>query len=160
VVGTKSLRRLVGTITAFTVAHSITLLFAATGVLGLASAPVEATIAASVVLVAREALHERPTLTRQAPWAVAFVFGLVHGLGFAGALSAWGLPEGWIAPSLLWFNVGVEIGQLGVVVVSVAIVRRFGARLGRFHPSAAYAIGGLAMWWLIERVLAVITAAS
>ncbi|HET6584741.1 MAG TPA: HupE/UreJ family protein [Nannocystaceae bacterium] len=155
VIGTEHLRRLVATITAFTVAHSITLVLAATGVLVLPSAPVEATIAASVVLVAREALDHRPTLTRRAPWVIAFVFGLVHGLGFAGALADWGLPEGWIGRSLLFFNVGVELGQLAVVVVTVAIVRRFAARLAPLAPVAAYAIGGLAAWWLIERTLAV-----
>jgi hypothetical protein len=160
VVGTRDLRRLVATITAFTLAHSITLALAATGTLVLASAPVEATIAASVVLVAREALHDRPTLTRRAPWLVALVFGLVHGLGFAGALTAWGLPDGWIGWSLLWFNVGVELGQLAVVVLSVAIVRLAGARIARLSPVAAYAIGGLAAWWLLERSAAVLTAAS
>jgi hypothetical protein len=160
VVGTHSLRRLITTITAFTLAHSITLVLAATGTLTLASAPVEATIAASVVLVAREATHDRPTLTRRAPWAVALVFGLVHGLGFAGALTSWGLPEGWVGRSLLWFNLGVEVGQLAVVVVIVATVRLVGRRLTALRPVAAYAIGGLAAWWFLERTLAVVTAGS
>lgn len=160
VVGAHGLRRLVATITAFTLAHSITLVLAATGALTLASAPVEATIAASVVLVAREATHERPTLTRRAPWAVALVFGLVHGLGFAGALSKWGLPAGWVGRSLLWFNLGVELGQLAVVVVVVAAVRLAGHRITPLRPVAAYAIGGLAAWWFLERTLAVVTAGS
>jgi len=158
VVGTRSVRRLVATITAFTVAHSITLVLAATGTFVLAAAPVEATIAASVVLVAREAMDDRATLTRRAPWLVAFVFGLVHGLGFAGALAAWGLPPGWVGWSLLSFNAGVEIGQLAVVLASVALVRLFGARLAPLQRPAAYAIGALAMCWLLQRTLPLITA--
>lgn len=157
VVGTRSLRRLVTTITAFTLAHSITLALAATGLLTLAAAPVEATIAASVVLVAREATHERPTLTRRAPWLVALVFGLVHGLGFAGAMAEWGLPPGWVGRSLLWFNLGVELGQLAVVAVVVLAVRLFGRRLAGLQPLFARAIGGLAAWWLIARTLAILT---
>jgi hypothetical protein len=164
VVGTRSLRRLVATITAFTVAHSVTLFLAATGTLTLASAPVEATIAASVVLVARESIHDRPTLTRRAPWAVAFGFGLVHGLGFAGALASAGLPEGWLAWSLLAFNVGVELGQLAIVLASVVLVRLLGER-GRqwLRQPAAYAIGGLAAYWLLQRIVpmfAAVTAGS
>jgi len=164
VVGTRSVRRLAATITAFTLAHSLTLALAATGMLTLASAPVEATIAASVMLVAREATHERPTLTRRAPWAVALLFGLVHGLGFAGALSSWGLPAGWVGWSLLWFNLGIELGQLAVVLAVVVIVRvaeRLAAgRLAPLRGVAAYGIGGLGAWWLVERTLAIVTAAS
>jgi len=157
VVGTRSVRRLVATITAFTVAHSITLVLAATDTLVLATAPVEATIAASVVLVARESMHERPTFTRRAPWAVAFVFGLVHGLGFAGALASWGLPAGWMGWSLVSFNVGVELGQLAVVLASIAIVRAIGSRLAvQLQRPAAYAIGSLAACWLLQRVLPMI----
>lgn len=158
VVGTRSVRRLVATITAFTVAHSITLVLAATGTFVLAAAPVEATIAASVVLVAREAMGERPTLTRRAPWVVAFVFGLVHGLGFAGALAAWGLPPGWVGWSLVCFNAGVEAGQLAVVLAVVALVRMFGARLAPLQRPAAYAIGALATCWLLQRTLPMLTA--
>jgi hypothetical protein len=160
VVGTQSVRRLVATITAFTVAHSITLVLAATGTLVLAAAPVEATIAASVVLVARESTHDRPTLTRRAPWAVAFAFGLVHGLGFAGALAQWGLPEGWVAWSLLGFNVGVELGQLAVVLASVAIVRIFGPRIAPLQRPAVYAIGGLATCWLLQRTVPMIAVST
>lgn len=160
VVGTRSVRRLVATLTAFTLAHSITLVLAATHVLVLRPAPVEATIAASVILVAREATHQAPTLTRRAPWVVALVFGLVHGLGFAGALGSWGLPEGWMAPSLLWFNLGIELGQLAVVVLAVLVVRGLhrplGPRLAALRPVAAYALGGLAAWWLVARVLALL----
>lgn len=180
VVGTRGLRRLAATITAFTLAHSLTLALAATGTLVLPGAPVEATIAASVVLVAREATHDRPTLTRRAPWAVALVFGLVHGLGFAGALSEWGLPPGWVGWSLLWFNLGIEAGQLAVVIVVLVIVRvveriadrrarppepTAEAEAGRGRLAAlrtvfAYAIGSLGAWWLVERTLAILTAGS
>lgn len=154
VVGTRELRRLIATVTAFTIAHSITLLLAATGTLVLASAPVEATIAASVVLVARESLHDRPTLTRRAPWAVAFVFGLVHGLGFAGALAEAGLPQDWLGASLVCFNVGVELGQLAIVLASVLIVRALGQRRAALlRPWAAYAIGCLATCWLLQRAV-------
>lgn len=156
VVGTHRWRRLLATITAFTVAHSLTLALAATGVLTLATAPVEATIAASVVLVAREATHERPTLTRRAPWLVALGFGLVHGLGFAGALVAWGLPAGWVGRSLLWFNLGVELGQLAIIAAVVVVVRLLGRRLAPLRPWLVYAIGGLAAFWLIARTLAIV----
>lgn len=167
VVGTQSLRRLAATITAFTIAHSLTLALAATGTLVLPSAPVEATIAASVVLVAREATHDHPTLTRRAPWAVALAFGLVHGLGFAGALASWGLPVGWVGWSLLWFNLGIELGQLAVVLVVVVLgraamplARRSNRSLAPLHTATAYAIGGLGAWWLLERTLAILTGAS
>jgi hypothetical protein len=160
VVGTTAVRRLAATITAFTLAHSITLALAATGTLVLAAAPVEATIAASVVLVAREATHQRPTLTRRLPWAVAFAFGLVHGLGFAGALTSWGLPSDGVGWNLLWFNVGIELGQLAVVSAVVIVARLVGRRLAPLRPAAAYALGGLGAWWLIERTVAIVTAAS
>jgi len=161
VVGVHAMRRLLATITAFTVAHSLTLGLATLGAISLPVAPVEATIAASVVLVAREATHEEATLTRRAPWAVALVFGLVHGLGFAGALGEWGVPERWVLPSLLWFNVGVELGQVAVVGVLVVGVWLLGRgvgrrRLGRLRPLATHAIGGLGAWWLIERTLAML----
>jgi hypothetical protein len=152
-------RRLLWTITAFTLAHSVTLALATQGALRLASAPVEATIAASVVLVAREAMHDQPTLTRRATWAVALLFGLVHGLGFAGALRALGLPSGSVIPALLWFNVGVELGQLGVVAVALLGWRLLRPRLegvAWIKPAAAYAIGGLGAWWLIARTVAIV----
>jgi hypothetical protein len=159
VVGTRSVRRLVATITAFTIAHSITLVLAATDTLVLSTAPVEATIAASVVLVARESLHDRATLTRRAPWIVAFVFGLVHGLGFAGALASFGLPEGWLGWSLVCFNVGVEAGQLAIVLASVAIVRTIGPALSnKLQRPVAYAIGGLSAYWLLDRAIPILAA--
>jgi len=146
----RSQRRLVLTITAFTLAHSLTLALAVLDVVSLPRAPVEATIAASVVLVAREALHDKATATRRAPWAVALLFGLVHGLGFAGALRDAGLPSEAVAWPLIWFNVGVEIGQLGVVVLVVTL-QRIGGRRRRARVMAAYAIGALGALWLFQR---------
>jgi hydrogenase/urease accessory protein HupE len=153
-------RRLLLTITAFTVAHSITLALAALGIVRLPIAPVEACIALSVLLVAREATHRDPTAIRRWPWLAAGGFGLIHGLGFAAALQEIGLPETGVLWSLLWFNLGVELGQLAVVTVVVGVAH-LGRRLTRerstvgavaAHRAATYAIGGLAAWWLIDRV--------
>jgi len=150
---------LVQTVTAFTVAHSITLALAALGVVRVPAAPVEAVIALSIVFVAAEivrARRGRPGLTARAPWVVAFVFGLLHGFGFAGALREIGLPQGQVPLALLFFNVGVEVGQLafvGAVLACAAAARR--ARLVLPRPVELvppYAIGSLAMFWVIERL--------
>ena len=154
-------RRLFTTITAFTVAHSITLALATLDILRLPSAPVEATIALSVLLVAREAMHTEPTAMRKAPWIVAGIFGLVHGLGFAGALGDLGLPRESLATSLLSFNLGVELGQLAVVGVVIGAARLIGGRhprLGLARPIACYAVGSLAAFWLIARTVLILTA--
>jgi hydrogenase/urease accessory protein HupE len=150
-------RRLVLTITAFTAAHSLTLASSALGLLTLRSPPVEATIALSIMLVAGEAMRERPTLARRWPALVAFLFGLVHGLGFAGALQDIGLPQNHLWIALLTFNVGVEIGQL--MTVGVAWL---GWRATRHLPIAMqarqvmlYAIGSMAAFWSIGRVIAI-----
>jgi len=152
---------LLKTVTAFTVAHSITLGLAALGFVHVPSAPVEAVIALSIVFVASEILHGyagRPGLTARAPWIVAFSFGLLHGFGFAGALSNIGLPEGNIPLALLCFNLGVEFGQLmfiGVVLVVTAVVVRTGILFPQWTRLVPpYAIGGAAMFWVIERVAA------
>ena len=110
-----SWRRLVATVTAFTLAHSITLAAATLGLVHVPQTPIEAAIALSVMFVAAEILHQasgRPGLTARAPWVVAFIFGLLHGFGFAGALREVGLPQSDIPVALLFFNVGVEVGQL------------------------------------------------
>lgn len=156
----KGWRRLLGTITAFTVAHSITLALATLGFVNMPGPPVEAIIALSIVFVAAEILHGyqgREGLTARAPWIVAFSFGLLHGFGFAGALSEVGLPHSSIPMALLTFNIGVEVGQLCFVVVVVALIA-LGRRIpwtlpqrGRLIPP--YAIGGIAAFWVIERVL-------
>lgn len=159
-VGTASLRRLVLTITTFTLAHSLTLLLASGGWLQVSAAPVEATIAASVLLVAREATHRRATATRRWPWAVAAVFGLVHGLGFAGAFASVGAGQTWSGWSLVWFNLGVELGQLAIVVIAVVAAKAARPRLDRLRLPACYALGGLAAWWFLERLLVVLTVRS
>jgi hydrogenase/urease accessory protein HupE len=152
---------LVKTVTAFTIAHSITLALAALGYVHVPSAPVEAAIALSIVFVAVEIVHlhqGREGLTARAPWLVAFMFGLLHGLGFAGALSQVGLPAGHIPLALLFFNIGVEIGQLlfiATVLCLFALVRRIRPSWPRWAGLAApYAIGTIAMFWTIERVAA------
>ena len=157
----KSTRRLLVTITAFTVAHSITLSLATLGVLTVPGPPVEAVIALSIVFVASEIIHQRQGregLASRKPWVVAFAFGLLHGLGFAGALAEVGLPENSIPLALLFFNIGVEIGQVLFIVAVLAIYRTLSKLLaGRFDltrlaPVQAYVIGGLASYWLFERV--------
>ena len=125
-------KRLLWTITAFTAAHSLTLALSALGWLVLRPPPVEATIALSIMRVAGEALHSRQTWSRRWPAAVAFLFGLVHGLGFAGALKEIGLPDNHLPVALLTFNLGVETGQLLVVAGAFALWKS----LSRF-PQAA-----------------------
>jgi hydrogenase/urease accessory protein HupE len=152
---------LVKTITAFTIAHSITLGLATLGWVKIPIAPVEAVIALSIVFVAAEILRSRrgeSGLTERAPWLVAFTFGLLHGFGFAGALADVGLPANDIPLALLLFNVGVEAGQLafvGGVLATLALLRRIpipGMPWVRLVPP--YAIGAVAMFWVIERVAA------
>jgi hydrogenase/urease accessory protein HupE len=151
-------RRLLLSITAFTAAHSVTLAAATLGWLFVPTAPVEATIALSVMLVAAEVARGQSgerSLTARKPWLVAFAFGLLHGLGFAGALANVGLPASAIPTSLLFFNVGVELGQLAFVALclgALAAVRRF-VRLGAAHVRwVAYALGAVASFWTIEPV--------
>jgi len=154
-------RRIVATMTAFTLTHSITLSAAALGFVHVPGPPVEATIALSIVFVAREialAQRGRPGLTQQWPWVISFTFGLLHGFGFAGALSEVGLPAHAIPFALLFFNVGVEIGQLAFVVALLglfSIVRRMPmpARTWGWRV-APYAIGSVAMYWVIQRTAA------
>jgi hydrogenase/urease accessory protein HupE len=151
-------RRLVATITAFTLAHSLTLAASAMGLLVLRAPPVEATIALSIVLVSAEALRSRDTLTRRWPALVAFVFGLVHGLGFAGALKEIGLPEQHASIALLTFNLGVEAGQLAVVGLAWVASRV----LLRYTPvlparkALLYAVGSVASYWTLGRIAAIL----
>jgi hydrogenase/urease accessory protein HupE len=160
-------RRVAVTVTAFTIAHSITLAAATLGFVNVPGPPVEATIALSIMLVAVEILNARrgkPSFTARLPWLVAFSFGLLHGFGFAGALAEVGLPQHVIPVALLFFNVGVEVGQLIFVaavlsliwllrlaaslVLEVALVKR---AFDRLNGAIAYGIGGMAAYWLIER---------
>jgi len=154
-------RRLVGTVTAFTIAHSITLALAALGFVRVPGPPVEAIIALSIVFVAAEIIRGRqgnPGLTSRLPWIVAFSFGLLHGFGFAGALSEIGLPQSSIPLALFTFNVGVEIGQL-MFITAILLLYALGKRFQLTPPEWAwrmpsYAIGGIAAFWVIERVAA------
>jgi hydrogenase/urease accessory protein HupE len=152
-------RRLIGTITAFTLAHSITLACSVFALITLRPPPVEASIAMSIVLVASEALRERDTLARRVPALVSFLFGLVHGLGFAGALKNIGLPQSHLPLALLCFNVGVEIGQLLMVLVAYLIVRIPVSQrwLGSARRPALYAIGVLAAYWSWMRIAAIVS---
>lgn len=154
-------RRLVATVTAFTVAHSITLAMATLGLVQLPIAPVEAVIALSIVFVASEIVRLRAgktSLTAQSPWVVALAFGLLHGFGFASALSEVGLPPLHIPLALLFFNVGVELGQLlfiAAALVFIGVVRRRPVPLPAWLAlGPPYAIGGVAMFWVIQRIAA------
>ena len=161
-------RRLVATITAFTMAHSLTLAAATFGWVQVPQAPVEAVIALSIMFVAVEILHHqkgKAGIATRKPWIVAFIFGLLHGLGFAGALREVGLPDDAIPLALAFFNVGVEAGQLLFVATVFLLFQLFGQLMNRHgaiaeHPSlpgaavsrpASYVIGTLAAFWLIER---------
>jgi hydrogenase/urease accessory protein HupE len=153
-------RRIVATITAFTAAHSITLVAATLGWVNVPGPPVEALIALSIVFVASEVIHSRqgrPGLTERAPWIVAFSFGLLHGLGFAGALAEVGLPQAAIPVALLTFNIGVELGQLifvaAVLGVQFLVLRGLRTSGDRIPVMASYAIGSVAAFWTLERVV-------
>ena len=157
----KGVRRVVTTVTAFTVAHSITLAAATLGLVRVPSPPVEAMIALSIVFVAAEIVHGvqgRSGLTARWPWVVAFTFGLLHGFGFAGALSEIGLPRNAIPIALFFFNVGVELGQLlfvGAFAMGAQLVARAGILWPRWIEVApAYAIGSIATFWVLQRVAA------
>jgi len=150
--------KLVKTITAFTVAHSITLGLATLGFVHVPSPPVEAIIALSIVFLAAEIVRANrglDSVTLRSPWLIAFIFGLVHGFGFAGALNEIGLPQGQIPLALLFFNVGVELGQLlfiAEVFSFLAVLRRIRVPQTQFAGLVApYAIGSVAMFWVIQR---------
>lgn len=149
---------LMKTITAFTIAHTITLAAATLGWVGVPEKPVNAAIALSIVFVALEILkiqRGEKGLTANYPWLVAFAFGLLHGFGFAEALTQLGLPKSNIPLALLFFNVGVEIGQIAFVLLVLALQwshRTIEARLPHWSESIpAYAIGSFAMFWFISR---------
>lgn len=161
----QGIRRLIATITAFTVAHSLTLVAATLGWVHVSGPPVEAAIALSIVFVAGEIIQARkgkPSVTQRYPWIVAFAFGLLHGFGFASALAEVGLPTMSIPVALLFFNVGVELGQLLFIAVVLAVLAAGRWTLRRVAlPSppwvwrvTPYAIGGIASFWVIERVAA------
>lgn len=152
-------RRIVATVSAFTAAHSLTLAAATLGWVHVPQALVEAIIALSIVFVAVEVVRSRrgnPGIAARAPWLVAFCFGLLHGFGFAGALAEVGLPRNAIPTALLFFNVGVELGQLAFVAFvmsAFALLRRLPFTLHhwtRWIPP--YTIGGIASFWMLERI--------
>lgn len=150
---------LIKTITSFTVGHSITLSFAALGYSNLPSGPIEALIAASVLALAVELARNEPepTLMRRHPWPMALVFGLLHGMGFAGALREVGLPSGEVPMALFSFNIGIELGQLVFVTGLVAlapIVRRLPIPIPT--RAAIYVMGSLAAFWMFERGFAIL----
>lgn len=151
--------KLVGAVTAFTLAHSITLALATIGVLNVPGPPVEAVIALSIVFLAMEIVkggEGRFRLSKQKPWLVCFGFGLLHGLGFAGALADIGLPSNDIPAALLSFNLGVEAGQLSFIAALTLLLaawRLVALPAGRNATVlTAYGIGSVSMYWLIERV--------
>jgi hypothetical protein len=151
--------QLLKAVTAFTVAHSITLALATLGMVHVPAAPTEAIIALSILFLATEIVHKHNgqiSLTERYPWVIAFVFGLFHGLGFAGALSEIGVPQHEVPLALFMFNVGVETGQLlfiAVVVSLMTVLRRLPLQV----PQGAwrvlpYSIGSIAAFWTIQRV--------
>ena len=152
-------RRLLITVTSFTLAHSITLAAATLGMMRVPGPPVEATIALSILFLASELVkinRGQFSLTAQYPWIVAFVFGLLHGFGFAGALGNIGLPQNEVPLALLMFNVGVELGQLMFIAVILVLIMAL-HKLRKEWPAwlrqlPAYGIGGSAAFWFIERV--------
>ncbi len=158
-------RRLLATITAFTVGHSVTLGATALGVVSPARGAVEAIIALSILALAVElaapAPAAAPSWTGRLPWLFAGVCGLLHGFGFAGALAEIGLPSGEVLPALLGFNLGVELGQLGFVLVLLGLAAA-GARLGldglrrAARPLTIYALGATSAFWLIQRAAPIV----
>jgi len=152
-------RTIVWTITAFTLAHSVTLIASTFGYISLPSKPVEAIIALSIVFLAAEIVKRKEgqlRLSETYPWLVAFLFGLLHGFGFAGALAEIGLPKGDVPLALLSFNLGVELGQLLIVGITLAILflikRWLAGSLYYFRFTSAYLIGITSTYWLIERL--------
>ncbi len=156
---TTGTRKLITTVTAFTVAHSITLSLSALNFAGLPAPPVEAVIALSILFLAVELVHHnqgKKVMSARYPWLVAFVFGLLHGFGFASALANIGLPQKGIPLALGFFNVGVEAGQLlfiGVVLLLIAGIQQLKFKRAKWQPYLIpYAIGSVAAFWVIERV--------
>lgn len=155
--------RLVKTITAFTVAHSITLALAAFSVVRVPEEPLNASIALSILFLGPEIIRKRrgeTSFTIRSPWLVAFAFGLLHGIGFASGLSLTGVPDSEIPSALLFFNLGVEAGQLAFVAVALVVVRAI-QTLELDRPRwvtgvPAYAVGTLGAYWTVQRVLMMI----
>jgi len=156
-------------ITSFTLAHSVTLGLSSMELLVLAQAPVEALIGLSIVFLAAEALRDDKGYMSQAPWVVSALFGLLHGLGFAGALAEIGLPQDSAIVALLFFNIGIEVGQLLVVAAALALVAVVNRLISASEPGALghqvltisakvplYCAGTIAGYWFIERTLLIL----
>lgn len=152
-------RQIIGVATTFTIAHSLTLLVTALGFVSLPSRPVEILIAGSIVLIAVEVMRKRAgksSLALRRPWVIAAIIGLIHGLGFAGALADIGLPKGRELWALLLFNIGVEIGQVVVIILTLVTLWAL-YKLSRSAETAArvvttYAIGAMGAFWMIGRL--------
>lgn len=151
--------KLLKTITAFTIAHSITLAFAVLGIFPVPNAPIEVLIALSIVFLAREIImgqRGQTTLVHAKPWIVAFVFGLFHGFGFAGALGELGLSDNDIPLALLFFNLGVEAGQVAficaLIVLNIFITKYLPKMLFSLQQGLAYGLGGIATYWFLQRI--------
>jgi len=151
---------LVKVITSFTVAHSMTLGLAAFDILSVSQTPVEALIALSIVLLAWESLKGQKGIIGSNPWLVAFIFGLLHGLGFAGALAEIGLPQASTLVALFLFNVGIEVGQLSIVSMALLFVYLLQRVDIKFPTRAAtlplYIVGGVASYWFIDRAFQIV----
>ena len=150
---------LVKVITSFTVAHSITLGLSAFDVVSVAQGPVESLIALSIVMLAAEALSDTKSLIQSQPWLITFIFGLLHGLGFAGALSEIGLPENTAVIALLLFNIGIEVGQLVIIAIALCLIYLLQMIITipmRIAVLPVYMVGGLATYWFIERSLMIV----
>ena len=144
---------IVWVVTSFTVAHSITLALSAYELFSLSQFAVEAVIAASIVLLAYENLQAKPGLSHRFPVIISFGFGLLHGLGFAGALKEIGLPDQSQIAALLFFNLGIEVGQLAIVVVALGLVGLVGYKVAkRIQTLPVYLAGGTASYWFLERI--------
>ncbi len=152
-------RTLILTVTAFTVSHSITLALATLGVFPVPGPPIEALIALSILFLAREVILGRrgqTSLVHTKPWLIAFTFGLIHGFGFAGALGELGLANSDIPLALLFFNIGVEIGQLGFILLVLTLLRglrlAYSNKVATLEIMTAYGIGGIGLFWFVERL--------
>lgn len=157
-----NLTLLIQTITAFTLSHSLTLGLATLGLVNFSVPYIEMMIALSIIFLARELLRKKEvkTLTHTHPWIIAFAFGLLHGLGFASALHEVGLPSEHIMSSLLFFNLGVESGQLAFIFMVLIGIRMFSKMTVKYHDEilkkTAYFIGIVAAYWFVERSLLLI----
>lgn len=156
---------LIKTITAFTIAHSITLAVATFGYATIPVPPLNTAIALSILFLGPEIIRARrggTSLTIRQPWIVAFGFGLLHGFGFASGLTQMGLPQNDIPMALFSFNVGVELGQLGFVALVLLLEKSFKVLEVRWPRTVelfpAYAVGGLGAYWTIDRLIVIVGA--